>query len=139
MNPHPYLRAYMAGVVVPSVLVLVGFTVFFVVRFGYNPAYPVERVLMFPLALVPAIWGAWNMVYLALRGHHGQWYSLGVHGAVAPLFLGPLAVVVFGAIGLEFPVDAGRVALIAVPVLMVIYYLIWKHVVAFLNEVLGIA
>src|SRR5450759_2244305 len=81
MTTHPYLRAYMAGVTVPSVFVLFVFLVFCVIRFAYNPEFPIERVLVFPMALVPAIWGIWNMVYLAM--HTRRYIPLGAHGALA--------------------------------------------------------
>lgn len=139
MKPHPYLRAYMAGVAVPSVFLLFIFAASCVVRFGYNPAFPVERIIMFPVALVPAIWGAWNMVYLALRAHHGPRYSLGLHGAVVPLVLVPSALQIMRALDFPPALDAPRFALIVVPLLMLVYYLVWKYFVAFLNEVLGIA
>jgi len=139
MNSHPYLRAYMAGVAVPTVFLLLLFSGFCILRFGYNPAFPFERIIVFPLALVPAIWGAWNMVYFALRGHHGRGYSLGIHGAVVPVVLVPIALSIFRALGFEFPVDALRFALIVVPLMVILYYLVWKYFVAYLNEVLGIA
>jgi hypothetical protein len=139
MNPHPYLRAYMAGVAVPSVFLLFVLAAFCVVRFDYNPALPVERALVFPLALVPALWGGWNMIYLAVREHAGRWYSLGVHGAVVPLVLLPVAVLGLRGLGFEFAVDVARVVVIAAPPLMIIYYLVWKYLVGFLNEALGVA
>lgn len=98
MNPHPYLRAYMAGVAVPTVFLLAVFAGFCVVRFGYNPEFPIERVLVFPLALA-----------------------------------------VSRALGFEFPVNGGAVVLIAAPLVMILYYVLWKYVVGWLNEVLGIA
>lgn len=137
MNPHPYLRAYMAGVAVPTVFLLAVFAGFCVVRFGYNPEFPIERVLVFPLALAPAIWGGWNMVYVALRGR--RWVSLGIHGALVPLALMPLALAASKALGFEFIVNAGGVVLIAAPLVMILYYLLWKYVVGWLNEVLEIA
>ena len=139
MNSHPYLRAYMAGVAMPTVFLLFVLAAFCIIRFGYNPEFPIERALMFPVALVPAVWGIWNMAYLALRGHRSRRYSLGVHGAVVPLVLVPLALLTAGGLGFEFPVDAPRLVLTSVPLLIVLYYLIWKYLVAFLNEVLGIA
>jgi len=139
MKPHPYLRAYMAGVAVPSVFLLFVFCAFCVVRFGYNPAFPFERIIVFPLALVPAIWGVWNMVYLALRGHHGPRYTLGLHGAVAPLLLVPAALLIMRAIDFPPAIPVPPFAAVVVPLLMIIYYLVWKYFVGFLNEVLGIA
>ena len=137
MNTHPYLRAYMAGVAIPTILLLIAFVVFLVVRFGYNPEFPVERVLIFPLALVPGIWGFWNVAYVAMHGRRRL--PLGIHGAIVPAVLFPLALLAARALGFEFIARATPVILLAVPLLMVIYYLVWKYFVGFLNAMLGIA
>ncbi len=137
MNTHPYLRAYMAGVAIPTIFLLFAFTVFAVIRFGYNPDFPLERVLVFPLALVPALWGFWNMVFVALHGR--RWLPLGVHGALVPAVLFPLALLAAKALGFEFVAGATPIVLLALPLLMIIYYLVWKHLVGFLNTMLGIA
>jgi len=136
LKSYPYLRAYMAGVAVPTVFLLVVFSAFCVVRFAYNPDLPIERVLVFPLALVPAIWGGWNMVYVALRGHRRL--PLGVHGALVPAFLVPFALVVGPTLGFDLRSVTNGIAIVA-PLLMIIYYLVWKYLVGFLNEMLGIA
>src|SRR6516164_8393244 len=89
MKRHIYLRAYMAGVTVPSALVILMLTGFVVLRFGYKVAIPIERFLVFPLAIVPGLWGLWNMLYIVVRKH---WrIPLGLHGALVPLVAGPLA------------------------------------------------
>ena len=45
MSNHPYLRAYMAGISVPTPLLLIPLTAFFMARFVYNILVPVERCL----------------------------------------------------------------------------------------------
>ena len=138
MTTHPYLRAYMAGVTVPSVFLLLVFVVFGVIRLAYNPEFPIERVLVFPLALVPAIWGVWNMVYLAL--HTRRYLPLGCHGALVPVFLVPVALLSAKAFGVDFALAASwHIVILTVPLLMIVYYLVWKFLVGFLNELLGIA
>jgi hypothetical protein len=138
MTTHPYLRAYMAGVTVPSVFLLFGFVVFCVIRLAYNPVFPIERVLVFPLALVPAIWGVWNMVYL--RMHTRRYLPLGAHGALVPVFLVPVALTIARAFGIELTLAASwTIVIVAVPLLAIIYYLAWKFLVGFFNELLGIA
>ncbi len=76
MRPHLYLRAYMAGIVVPTLLLLVSMTVFALFRFYFEvpsqfvlavPAWPLARAIVFPMAIVPNAWGLWNMLFLALR------------------------------------------------------------------------
>ena len=57
MNAHPYLRAYMAGISVPTPLLLVALTLFSIARFVYNVPVPVERVIIFPMAIVPNLFG----------------------------------------------------------------------------------
>ena len=63
---HPYLRAYMAGTVVPTLFLLVVITVFAYHRYYYEvpiqfvvgvPGRPLERMLVFPMAIVPNTWG----------------------------------------------------------------------------------
>jgi hypothetical protein len=138
MTTHPYLRAYMAGVTFPSVFLLFVFVVFCVIRLVYNPEFPIERVLVFPLALVPFIWGAWNAVYLAM--HRRRYIPLGCHGALVPMFLVPVALVSAKSFGIDLALAATwHIVILTVPLLMIIYYLVWKYVVGYLNEMMGIA
>ena len=135
MTTHPYLRAYMAGVTVPSVFLLFVFLVFCVTKVAYHPEFPIERILIFPM---PAIWGVWNMVYLAM--HKRRYIPLGCHGALVPLFLVPVALMCARAFGIDLALAATwRILLLTVPLLMIVYYLVWKSFVGFLNELLGIA
>ena len=67
MNNHPYLRAYLAGIAVPTPLLLVALTLFSIARFVYNVPIPVERVIIFPMAIVPNLFGVWNVLHLASR------------------------------------------------------------------------
>jgi hypothetical protein len=127
----------MAGVTIPTVFLLIVFAVFCVVRFGYDPAFPVERAFIFPLALVPAIWGGWNVVYVAMHGRRRL--PLGIHGALVPTILAPLALAAGKALGFPFVGTATEVVLIALPLVMILYYLVWKYLVGFLNQMLGIA
>ena len=128
----------MAGVTVPSVVLLLIFAVLYGIRFGYNPGFPIERILVFPLALVPAIWGAWNVAYLAM--HNRRYIPLGAHGALVPLFLAPLMLVTARALGVDFALSATlSIIALGMPLAMIAYYLVWKFIVGFLNEMLGIA
>jgi hypothetical protein len=136
MKRHIYLRAYMAGVTVPSVLVMLMLTAFVVLRFGYNVSFPVERFLIFPLAIVPALWGLWNMLYVAVRKH---WrIPLGLHGALVPLIAAPLAFGNASLAGFEIPRTALAVFPAGVALAMLAYYLAWKYLVGFLNSVLEV-
>jgi hypothetical protein len=51
MNRHRYLRAYMAGVVLPTMFLLVAMVAFTMIRYVYNVPIPIERVIVFPMAL----------------------------------------------------------------------------------------
>lgn len=144
MRPHPYLRAYMAGIVVPTLVLLVSMTVFACFRFYFEvpsqfvlemPAWPLARAIVFPMAVVPNVWGLWNMLYLALRSRVRL--PLGLHGALLPLFLIP------GGVALTRVLDVFTIqlqyALPIIPIGMGIYYLAWRFLVGFLNQEMGIA
>lgn len=147
MNTHPYLRAYLAGVFVPTLVlpfILVGFII---VRLVLALPIPIERVVIFPMAIVPILWGLWNMLWL---GSHAQTrLAVGLHGAALPVLLAPLGALVANSlhiltIGLQgvvwFKTIDVPYALIAPCWLAAIagYYLVWKYIVGFLNRVLGI-
>jgi hypothetical protein len=99
------------------------------------PARPLERALLFPMAIVPNVWGLWNMVYLALRSHLRL--PIGVHGSLLVLVILPCGVLLARTLDV-FSIQ-WRFALPMVPIGMAIYYLAWKHIVGFLNEEMGIA
>ncbi len=151
MNHHPYLRAYMAGIVAPTVGLLVALTILCVARFVYNVPAPIERLIIFPMAVVPNIFGLWNMLYVKLRSYWPE--PIGLHGALLPLLLAPIGFVLARSLGfLQLTshgfdkklvyfgivhISYGYAAL--VPFFMVaVYYLIWKYIVGFLNELQGI-
>ncbi len=137
MSTHPYLRAYMAGITIPTVFLLMVLTGFLFARFVHNVPIPIERVIVFPMALVPNLWGAWNMLYVFLRPR--RHLSIGFHGAILPFLLVPVAYTVTRL--LDFPVPAFFTAAFPVfsPIALVVYYLAWKYLVGFFNELLGIA
>jgi hypothetical protein len=144
MRSHPYLRAYMAGIVVPTLFLLVFMTidayhVFYLEvpsQFVFGlPARPLERAILFPMAVVPNLWGVWNMVYLATKSRTRL--PLGVHGSLLVVLLIP-SVTTLGRVLGVFTVQLWFV-LPAVPVGMAVYYLAWKFLVRFLNAEMGIA
>ena len=137
MNRHTYLRAYMSGIVVPTIFLLVVATVFTIDRYVYDVPVPVERVIVFPMALVPNLWGLWNMLFIALRWRSPL--SIGVHGAVLPILLGPLGFLLTRILDFPIPDFVAHVFPIAAPIALIAYYLAWKYAVGFLNRVLEIA
>ena len=148
MNTHPYLRAYLAGIFIPTLVLPLLLTVFIVVRIVLKVPVPIEQAIIFPMAIVPLLWGLWNMLWLC--SHERTHLPIGLHGAALPLVLMPLGataaiclgVLKLGAFGaIWFQACEIPYALIAPCFLaaLVGYYLVWKYIVGFLNRVLGIA
>ena len=133
MSKHLYLRAYLAGIAVPTMLMLVVITVFVVARFVYNVPIAIERLLVFPMAIVPNLWGIWNMFYVRLESRR---LPLGIHGAALVLLLAPVGAALAGA--LEIWIVTPGLVLTVAPVGLIVYYLLWKHIVGFLNQLLGV-
>ena len=137
MNQHPYLRAYMAGIVVPTFFLLFVATAFTVFRYIYNVPVPVERVIVFPMAVVPNAWGLWNVLFVALRSR--LQLSIGLHGALLWFLLAPFGIVVASLLNLPVPNTVTRALPIAAPVGLIVYYFAWKYLVGFFNRVQDIA
>jgi hypothetical protein len=148
MNTHPYLRAYMAGIFLPSLFLLVALGAFVVARLVFHVPIPIERVIVFPMAIVPNLFGLWNVFYVWLRPRHHL--PIGFHGAFLPLIMAPigaligcsLGVLTLGAHGITwFAAITAPYSLIGpwFVVVLAVYYLVWKYIVGFLNQVLGIA
>jgi hypothetical protein len=144
---HRYLRAYMAGIVAPTAFLLVALGIFCLARFVFRVPVPIERVIVFPMALIPNLFGAWNMLYAALPPHRRV--PIGIHGALLPFILVPLGVTLGSALGVVRLDQQGLLAFDAVrltyaraalvfPIVVAIYYLVWKYIVGFLSEVVGI-
>src|SRR5215467_13594153 len=147
MNKHPYLRAYLAGICVPTIFLVVVATAFTILRYVINIPVPIERVIVFPMAFVPNLWGLWNIVFLVWRDK--LHLSLGLHGALLPFLLVPLGFLVTSLLHFSVPALATHVfpfptlAVIAAfcangLAALILYYLAWKYLVGFLNAELGI-
>jgi hypothetical protein len=109
---------------------------------------PIEQAMIFPMAVVPSLFGLWNVLWLV--SHEHTHLSIGLHGAILPFLLMPvgvtlatcLGVLAIGSHGVTwFQVCQVPYTLIAPMFLAAVagYYLVWKYVVGFLNGVLGIA
>ena len=106
-------------------------------RYVYDFPVPVERLIVFPMAIVPNAWGLWNVLFVALRS---RWQlSIGLHGALLPILLAPLGLVVASLLNFPALAFASHVWPIAVPAALIVYYFAWKYVVGFLNRVQEIA
>jgi ABC-type sulfate transport system permease subunit len=137
MNQHKYLRAYMAGIVVPTIVIVLSVTAFCIARYAYNFSEPLERLMIFPMAVVPNLWGLWNMLFLA--SHARTNLSLGIHGAILPFILGPLGILLTSLLHFSIPGFATHIFPIIAPLGLIVYYLLWKYVVAFLNRVVSLS
>ena len=136
MNKHPYLRAYMAGIAVPTPLLLIAMTGYTVFRVIYHFPVPVERFIVFPMAVVPNAWGLWNVLFIAWR--HRVPLSLGLHGALLPILLGPLGLVASALLNFLIPGFAAHAFPVLAPLALILYYFAWKYFVGFLKRVLAL-
>src|SRR5438128_5999519 len=126
MKTHPYLRAYMAGIAVPTPFLLVAVTGFTIGRSIFSLPVALEHVIVFPMAVVPNLWGVWNMLRLALGGDR---WPIGAYGALLPLVLMPLGLALARAFAIDF-ITPGLVAVFA-PFALAVYYLAWKYLVGY--------
>jgi hypothetical protein len=133
----------MAGIAVPTALLLIIMCIYAYNRYYFEvssqfviplPSAPLDRAILFPLAVVPNVWGVWNMLYVKLRSRFGL--PLGLHGALLPLVLMPAGYAL--ARSLDVFEIQWQYALPMVPVGMAMYYLLWKHAVSFLNREVGV-
>jgi hypothetical protein len=148
MNTHRYLRAYLAGIFIPTLVLPLLLTVFIVVRLVLKVPVPIEQAMIFPMAVVPSFFGLWNMFWIC--SHTRTHLSIGVHGAVLPLLLMPAGVLTASCLGVLELSSHGATWFQAceVPYVVIapcflaalaVYYLVWKYIVGFLNSVVGIA
>jgi hypothetical protein len=138
----------MAGITVPSMMLLVVRAGFVIARYTFQIPIPIERAIVFPMALVPNIFGLWNIFYLWLRPR--RHLPIGFHGAILPFILAPLGFFLATCMGFLVVTSEGLVwfhegvipyAVFAIGfcIGLIAYYLVWKYLVGFFNEVLGIA
>jgi len=148
MNSHPYLRAFLAGAFVPTLILPLILTGFIILRLWLQVPFPFERGLVFPMALVPSLWALWNMVWLG--SHERTRLPIGAHGALLPLLLVPsgatlatsLGILSLGANGVTWFHTLNIPYAVIVPFFLGAlagYYLAWKYIVGFLNRTLEIA
>lgn len=148
MNNHPYLRAYLAGVFVPTLVLPIVLAGFVTVRLLLALPIPVERFIIFPMAVVPSLFGLWNIVYLV--SHSRTHLPIGLHGAILPFLGAPVGALVahclgmlqIGALGITwfqaYQIPYGFLAVVFTAAVAG-YYLVWKYIVGYLNRVLDIA
>lgn len=131
MKGHPYLRAYMAGILLPTWFLLMVLGAFLLGHFTQRLPARLESAIVFPMAVVPNLWGLWNLLYTSLWLR--ERVSIGVFGALLPLVLVPAGVALASVLDLRL--YSLRQAGVILPVAMAVYYLAWRYVVAFFNKV----
>ncbi len=137
MDQHKYLRAYMAGIVVPTIVLVLGVTAFCIARYVYDFSVPLERLMIFPMAVVPVLWGLWNMLFVA--SHSRTHLSIGFHGALLPFLLGPLGMLLTSLLNFSIPGFATHYFPIIAPIGLIVYYLAWKYLVGSLNRIVNLS
>ncbi len=131
MNRHPYLRAYMAGTLIPTLMLLVILTALILAHARGALPVAIERAIVFPMAVVPNLWGLWNLLHYARPR-----LPIGIHGALLPLLLVPCGLLL--AAHFEITIIPTRLAILFTPIGMAVYYLVWKHAVSYLNRTVGL-
>lgn len=133
MKMHPFLRAYLAGIALPTMVVplVVGA---FALHHGTGGTSDLGRLLVFPVGLAPNAWGLWNMLYVGIR--RSRELPIGPFGTALLLVLAP------SAYGLQVALDrvvwTPEIVAVGLPLGLTAYYLAWKHGVARLNDLLGV-
>jgi hypothetical protein len=85
MRSHPYVRAYLAGIALPTLVVCAAGSITVVFFDRLEPA--VQRAMFLPIAAIPVLWGLWNVVWVALGPPRRV--QIGWHGAIlAALVIG---------------------------------------------------
>ncbi len=147
MNTHPYLRAFLAGVFVPTLVLPLILTGFIILRLVMHVPVPIERGIIFPMAIVPSLFGLWNIAWLA--SHARTHLPIGFHGALLPIIMAPVGAFIASCLGIFALGKSGITwfqacevpyALIALGFVgaLAAYYLVWKYIVGFVNRTLGI-
>jgi len=130
---HPYLRAYLAGIALPTMVIPLVILVLAIAG-PTSHDFHIEDVVIFPIGLVPNAWGLWNMLYVWIRRR--RQINAGIYGALLVAVIVPLAFGVQFALG-KF-LWTPELFTIGFPVALIAYYLAWKVVVSRINDILGV-
>lgn len=126
----------MAGITIPTILLIFIMIVFTITRYVYGNSIAIEKIVVFPMAIVPNLWGLWNILYVYLRRY--RYMPIGFHGAVLAVVQILLAFGIAKLVSFEIPGLMASVFPFGLPIIVIVFYLVWKHLVAFFNAVLGI-
>lgn len=137
MTARYYIKAYLAGIAVPTAFLLVFVAGFTIAWHIWPVPTPVERFIVFPLAVLPNLWGLWNVLRARLRRSYRV--SSGLFGALFPFVGAPIGYFVSRTFGVEFPSVLMRVFPVAFIIMVAVYYLLWKYIVQYLNDLVEVA
>jgi hypothetical protein len=132
VRAHRYVRAYLAGIAIPTVVVCVAGTIAVIFFDELEPS--VQRALILPIAINPVIWGCWNVVWASLGPPRRA--QIGWHGAVLAVLLTGLGLLLAPGLSVS-GVTPRRGAAVLVPTGFA-YYILWRYGVSFLNSLVGV-
>lgn len=125
----------MAGIVPPTAMSLV---VYVLMTLGHSlfaiQLPPAESIIIFPLVVVPNMWGIWN----GIRAVMTKRLPLALHGALLPVINFGLGYVMISATNFSISTQIMRFGAVSLLMTMAIYYLVWKFVVGFLNTLVDV-
>jgi hypothetical protein len=127
-----YLKAFIAGLAFPATV----FPIIYSVILSVEALSPLR---MLPLYFIPLAWGIWNVLYFAVGKRcpiKNQNYRLWATGAILGFLLALFVVFIF-----RIPILFGFSGIVQyAPLIMItiIYSIIWRYVVKYLNGLLGL-
>ena len=129
---HPYVRAYLTGVALPTLVVCLAGSIAVLSFDRLDP--PLQRALLLPIVTNPVVWGIWNVVWVALGPRRRV--EIGWHGAMLAVLL--IGVGVWLAARLDVSqVTPQRGAIVLIPTGLA-YYVLWRYGVSFPNALVGL-
>lgn len=131
-----YVKAFIAGLAFPATILPVFYLVLYLVGHSSVRNLPLQFMPLFS----PMLFGLWNVLYFVIgkrcpvKNRHSRLWttgaSLGFLAALLGVFVIKLPELLFGFTGI-----LNYLPLITAPI---IYGLIWRYIVSYLNEVVGL-
>jgi hypothetical protein len=129
---HQYVRAYLAGIALPTLVVCVAGSMAVIFFDRLEPS--IQRALLLPIATNPVLWGFWNVVWVALPPRSR--FQIGWHGAILGVLLIGIGVLLAARLHVS-EVTPQRAGMALIPTALT-YYLLWRYGVSFLNALVGL-
>lgn len=131
-----YLKAYLAGIAFPATLLPIMYLSLF---FGGHSAMRAGDLILMPL-LLPMLFGLWNGVYFMVLKScplKKEGSRLWAHGMILGLLVALIGVFIIGVPKILFGFT-GILQYLPLIILPIIYGLIWRYVIAYLNQIVGL-